>query len=271
MLSKNKILSFCSFAGEIVADANRLIVVGFNESHNVEWKKDDSPVTIIDKIVNKTVIERIKEKYPKHGVLGEEQSDRRGDEDFLWVCDPIDGTLAFIAGMPTFVFSLSLLYKREVVLGIIHDPIQYTTYSASKFQSSKVDDAQGVRELRVSNNESFERAIFGICWWKGAAYDFSDLERKLVEADAKVLDAGSVLYMAAMVARGSMAGLFFPGTTAHDAAAAKIIVEQAGGKVTDVYGNDQYYDEPIKGFVASNGPIHDEMLRLIADKVRIKS
>ena len=85
-------------------------------------KKDGSPVTKTDLAINKLVIDRVKKYFPSHGVLGEEQSNYVEKADYVWVCDPVDGTIPFSRGMPTCMFSLGLTFKGKPILGVGYDP-----------------------------------------------------------------------------------------------------------------------------------------------------
>ncbi len=88
--------------------AGELMKQFYRADQKVEVKNDNSPVTIADKTINQELISRVKERFPDHGVLGEEASWHE-DRDIVWVCDPIDGTVAYILHLPTSMFSLALV------------------------------------------------------------------------------------------------------------------------------------------------------------------
>ena len=84
-----------------------------------------------------------------------------------------------------------------------------------------------------------------------------------------LLSPCSITYMASLVATGDCFATIFPGTNPHDTAAVKILIEEAGGKVTDLFGQDQRYDRPIKGHIASNGLIHDELVAIVKENLKM--
>jgi myo-inositol-1(or 4)-monophosphatase len=88
-----------------------------------ELKADESPVTVADRRAEQVMRQRIKEQFPEHGVVGEEYGTERGDAEFVWVLDPIDGTKSFITGVPLFTTLIGLLHRGRPVLGCIHQPI----------------------------------------------------------------------------------------------------------------------------------------------------
>ena len=86
-----------------------------------EWKEDSTPVTVTDLAINHLVIAEIGRRFPTHGVLGEEVSSLAPDHEWVWVCDPIDGTIPFSHGIPVTAFSLALTYQGETLLGVVYD------------------------------------------------------------------------------------------------------------------------------------------------------
>ena len=240
-------------AGEIMTDV-------FSKGVKREWKENRTPVTVADTKINSLVIERINKEFPEYDVIGEEESSISNNGAYVWVCDPLDGTFPFSHGVPTAVFSLALVKDGIPILGVIYDPWSDRMYYAEKGKGALLND----EPISVNDNTDLGRKILGVEAWKGARYDLSRAYALLIEKDAILINTGSTVYISMLVASGEFTGFLFPGYTCYDGAAIKIIVEEAGGKVTDLYGEEQRYDSDLKGMIISNGKVHEELLELVS-------
>lgn len=257
-------MHYKTFVTEIALEAGELIRKNFTTGMKKEWKYGYSATTKTDHIINKLVIDRIKEKFPDHNVLGEEKDSLSGTSNFVWVCDPVDGTKPFSHAIPTSVFSLALVESGISMVGIVYDPFLDRMFFAEKNKGAFLNE----RKITVSPENQIKHSLFGVCYgWKEEPFDFSSLAREIKHQSGEVIDVGSITYMGALVAAGELAGTFFQGTKPHDTAALKVIVEEAGGKVTDLFGNDQRYDRDIQGHICSNGVLHDESVRLFKENI----
>jgi fructose-1,6-bisphosphatase/inositol monophosphatase family enzyme len=229
------------------------------------WKPDDSLVTVADTEINRLVIERIEAKYPDHSIDGEEEKSRK-DSSFVWVCDPIDGTNIFSRGIPFSVFSLALCIDGVPVVGVVYDPYLDKLYHAVHGGGAFIND----EPIRVNDTPLGSRSFMNIDWWPGAGYDSMGVFHPFaMEKRIYTWTAGSTTHSAVMVADGHIVASVFPGTKGKnvDVAAAAVIVREAGGKVTDLFGADQRYDQDINGCILSNGVVHDELVQLFASKL----
>jgi inositol-phosphate phosphatase / L-galactose 1-phosphate phosphatase / histidinol-phosphatase len=109
------------FAIKIAKEAGDIMRAHFSLGMKKEWKEDNSPLTITDTAINELVIQKVKESFPEHGVLGEEASLETTDATHIWVVDPVDGTIPFSHGVPTFAFSLALVVDGVPQLGVVFD------------------------------------------------------------------------------------------------------------------------------------------------------
>ncbi len=229
-------------------------------------KGDGSPVTKTDLAINRMVVEEVQKNFPGHGVLGEEESSLIADAEFTWVCDPVDGTIPFSHGTPTCVFSLGLTQKGNPILGVAYDPFLDRMFFAQTGLGSTCNG----QVLTVSKKDTLAGAYVSSGIWKGMHFKMPLFMSDLVFREgAESFPMGSVVYNAALLAAGEIDGVIFSATTAHDIAAAKVIVEEAGGTVTDLYGNDQHYDKPIKGAILSNGLIHGQLIKLVGEHLKV--
>jgi myo-inositol-1(or 4)-monophosphatase len=223
-----------------------------------EWKEDNSPVTVTDTTINRIVIDTIVKKFPGHAILGEEES-LIIDSEYMWVCDPVDGTIPFSHGIPISTFSLALTQNGESIVGVTYDPFMDRMFYAEKGKGAFINNHQ----ISVSESKSLKSSVLSIDKMKTSGYDTSESEEILIGKKVKIFGLKSLVYCGMLVACGEFIGTVFGGTTPWDGAAIKIIIEEAGGKVTDLYGNDQRYDKAIKGIIASNGFVHDELVSII--------
>lgn len=251
--------AYLKLAREIAKQAGKIMVKNFSTTTPIEWKDDQTPVTIADREINDLVIELISKNYPNHSILGEEKSVERKSE-YVWVCDPIDGTYPFSHGFPISMFSLALTCNGESILGVIYDPYLDRLLEAIKGEGALLNG----EKISVSQDDSFNtKAAVDIETWTASKYFLKDAMNLINEMDSFVSTIRSVVYAGMLVAMGQYAGMIFTGITPWDAAALKIIIEESGGKVTDLYGKDQRYDKPIKGCVVTNGKLHDKLIELI--------
>ena len=116
-------LNFAKTAETITIAAGKLILDAFNKGYDLEIKSDSSPVTTIDKTVEQLIRSNIMRLYPHHGIKGEEFEDYNPDAEFIWVIDPIDGTLAFISGIPVFGSMVALLHGDDILVSAIEMPM----------------------------------------------------------------------------------------------------------------------------------------------------
>ena len=252
------------FAKKLAHEAGGIMHKYFNQTDISHYKGDNTIVTTADIEINQLVIDRVRERYPDHGVYGEEDSFGR-DKSILWVCDPIDGTRMFACGIPTAAFSLALVIHGEPVIGVIYNPRTDRLYHAVKGQGAFCND----KPIHV-NDITFEskKAIshFDIRPGTELFVKMSGLINKLI-SKTYLVSIGSCVNASTQIACGSFVAGFYPGTKCKnvDVAAAKIIIEEAGGRVTNFYGEEQRYDQDIKGVIMSNGVVHEEILQIIRE------
>ena len=244
------------FAKRVAGEAGLVMQKYYRADQHVEIKSDDTPVTIADKAVNQLVVDRVQAEFPDYGVLGEEIS-YKSDRKKLWVCDPIDGTPAFIYHIPTSMFSLAL-----VADGISQVAVTFNVFTGDLYSAVKTKGAfRNGQPIKVSKRP-WEKGARVAGSSDGAVDGISDREF-LVQQGIKVINAFGSVFKGSLVAEGSLDGRVFVHSGAHDIAAIKLLIEEAGGKVTDLDGNEQRYDRAINGAIMSNGLIHDKLLELV--------
>lgn len=253
-------MTYKEFSVNLARKAGKIIRDGFLEKNNVNWKQDDSPVSAIDLEIDDLVTKTITETYPYHGLYSEEGDNTLNHtNEYVWVCDPLDGTYPYLHGIPTATFSLALVKNGTPILGVIYDPFMDRLYFAEKGQGAQLNN----EPIYVSDQSTLAHGVIGISLWHKAQYDLAHLMDEFQQQLTLPVNLGANVYMGALLACGHMMGVIYNDNKPYDAAAVKIIVEEAGGKVTDINGNEQRYDKEIKGMVASNGKLHNVLLQAI--------
>lgn len=246
--------TYKNFAIDIATKAGKIMLANFSLGMKKNWKEDNTPLTATDIAINKLVINEVAANFPDHSLLGEEESNMQNSE-YVWVCDPVDGTIPFSHGYPAFMFSLALTRMGESILGVMYDPILNRMFYAEKGKGAFLNS----NKIKVSPADGFKNAMINL----DTDFRLIDLRNKLVERDAYATTFYGATYGASLVACGEFVAEVYEYSKPWDGAAVKVIIEEAGGKVTDILGNDQRYDKRINGFVATNGLIHNELIRLI--------
>lgn len=250
---------YLEFAKDIAKYAGKVMTKYFNQDNGASYKGDKTIVTLADTEINSYLISQVKEKYPTHAVDGEEE--QFGESKYKWVCDPVDGTAMYARHIPVAVFSLALVVDGESVVGLVYDPFTNNLYTAIKGEGAfKNNKRIEVNDILLDDMKS----VSNFDMWSNADYNLYDVIKEMGKRTYFV-SIGSVIRACMCVASGEFNFAIFPGTKHKncDIAAAKVIVEEAGGKVTNLFGNDQRYDQSIKGAIVSNGIVHDEIISTV--------
>ena len=248
-----------NFAERLAQKAGEIMLDNFTLAMKKDWKEDDSPLTRADTDINDLIIQEISRQYPSHSILAEEESQHESDREYVWVCDPVDGTIPFSHGVPTCAFSLALTHNGESIVGVIYDPFLKRLVSAEKGTGAMLNG----NPIRVSASKTLKHALVSIDGPNRDQAILSLLPKKLIERKASYTKFASIVYGGLLVAIGEYAAVVTQAPTPWDIAALKVIIEEAGGRVTDLHGNEQRYDREINGAVISNGHVHEELMGLV--------
>lgn len=246
-----------AFAVSVAENAGKIMLKYFDGGQQQEIKADGSPVTIADKQINSLVIAELKQSFPNDGLIGEEESTTDYGTGRKWFCDPIDGTIAYTHGVPTSMFSLGLVEAGRPRLGVVYDPYLDRMYTATKAGGSFCNH----QRLAVSA-DTLDKGVVAITSDVRKIVNGLEHVKALAATNAYLATFSGAIYKATLVARGRFVGYIEKGVSAHDMAAVELIVEESGGKVTGIDGNELDYTQPFKGAVVSNGVVHDELVRI---------
>ena len=245
--------------------AAKTLIRDFGEIENlqVSLKGPGDFVTASDKRVEKILIEELQKARPNYSILSEEVGLIKNDEEFKWIIDPIDGTANFLHGIPHFAISVGLEHNKEIICGIIFDPIKNEIFTAEKGNGSYLNN----QRMRVSSRPNFKNCII----FTGGPSSKSGNEDKKISLDEynkfsntiniPIRKMGSCSLDMAYVAAGRCDGFWQRNVNYWDIAAGIILVREAGGIVSDIKGNNQYIEN--KTILATNSRINKEMVKFL--------
>jgi len=223
---------FVEFA-ELLADAARNIIKPlFRTQIAVDAKQDQSPVTLADRNAETAMRELIMQKYPHHGILGEEFGEYQANAEYIWVLDPVDGTKSFMSGIPTFGTLISLLKNGKPILGIIDQAINNERWLGGKELSSSLNG----KTIATRPCPTLELATISTT----SPYLFSEQDQAKfadISRQARYTIYGHDCYAYAMLASGFIDVVIESGLKPHDFCALEPIITNAGGIMTDWQGN----------------------------------
>ena len=243
-------------AVEAARTAGDLAKTIYDTAVEVEWKADNSPVTVADKRAEESIRAAVKRHFPGDGFLGEEYGVEPSATGFRWVIDPIDGTRSFIRHIPIWATLVGLEYRGEQIGGVVYIPVFNQLYRALRGDGAYRDD----RRVRVSDVSSLSESLLcysSIGWFRRAGREATFLE--LASKTQRQRGYGD-FYGFVLVAEGAVELMVEHGVNPWDVAATKAIVEEAGGTFTDWDGTPTI-DRP--DVLASNGKLHREVLDIL--------
>lgn len=233
----------------------------FNTNFKITNKEGiNNPVTEADHAAEKAIIAVIQSKFPDHFILSEEAGKIIQDSEYKWIIDPIDGTINFAHGIPINCVSIAIEHRGEILMGAVYNPHMNEFFFAEKGKGALLND----KPIHVSNEPELLKA----CLVTGFPYTYLDMANgpleifeRFIRKGIPVRRLGSAAIDLCWVAAGRFDGFYEHKLEAWDSAAGYLIVEEAGGRVTDFTGAKfSPYQHRI---LASNGKIHDQMLAVI--------
>ena len=243
--------------------ASKTLIRDFGEVENlqVSLKGPGDFVTNCDKKIEKILIEELLKARPSYSILSEEIGEINNDDSFKWIIDPIDGTSNFFHGIPHFAMSVGLEHNKEIICGIIYDPIKDEMFTAEKGNGSYLNN----QRMRVSSRSKLEDCMIFTGGPKREAKNRELALKEYYKFSVKILTPirklGSASLDMAYVAAGRCDGFWQRDLNYWDIAAGIILVKEAGGFVTDFNGENEYIQN--KTILATNAKINKEMIEVL--------
>ena len=249
-----KVIEIAGIAGEIVRD-------GYGKNFEIMLKGSvNNLVTEIDKKSESVIIDYVKKNFNNHSILAEESGQLKTDSEYVWVIDPLDGTTNFAHGLPIFSVSIGVQKNGETICGVVYDVMRNAMYSAEKNSGSFLNG----KKIKVNNNSDLSRSVLVT----GFPYDVAENPLNAVEKFSAFLKKtrairrlGSAAIDFCYVAQGVFEGFWEVSLNPWDICAGKLIVEEAGGIVTDF--NNREINIDSKQILATNKLVHQEMLEIL--------
>jgi len=233
----------------------------FDQSFIISNKEGiNNLVTEVDHKSEAAIFKVIKEQFPEHYILSEEAGEIIQDSNHKWIIDPIDGTVNYANRIPICCVSIGIEKDGKMILGAVYNPFIGELFFAEKGKGATLNN----KTIHVSNKADVKTS----CLVTGFPYTYLDEANgplqvfdKLIRKGVPVRRLGSAAIDLCWVAMGRFDGFYEHQLQAWDSAAGFLMVEEAGGKVTDLTG--KYYNPYQHGIIATNGKIHDELLNVI--------
>jgi len=254
-----------NFAIQTARDAGRLLAERFGRNLRISNKSELDLVTESDLASERLIIDRIRTHYPRHAILAEESgvsapAAEGAQSDWRWIIDPLDGTTNYAHGYPCFCVSMGLEHNGTLELGVVYDPLRDEVFSAERGQGAALNG----KRIHVSPTPNLASAL--LC--TGFPYDVrerSEFARHfanfIMNAQGVRRDGAAALDLA-YVAAGRFDGFWEEGLKPWDVAAGVLLIEEAGGRVSDY--NNRPLDIFTPPILATNGLIHEKMMRVLA-------
>lgn len=243
-------------ATEAAKRGGAIVLDYFETSVKREMKADKSFVTAADKDAETAILREIKKHFPDHGILSEESEEQKSTSPYQWVIDPLDGTANFLNGIPMFAVSIAVLKEGVPVAGAVYHPIGDAMYCAEK--------GKGMTWKGKPTCVSKDTCEHAMISFGPGKKEKKHLNTMLGNAESFVKSKrylGCTALELGFVARGGTEGFICIGLNKWDYAAGVLLVEEAGGKITDFEGKPWVFGKSDY-FIASNGKIHNELLAL---------
>ncbi len=257
----NPDIPILDFVSNLACEAGVMSLKLFDEfsQDDLEFKGSKDLVTTADRAVEEYIIGEIKEAFPEHDIFGEESGKQKSGSDYCWIIDPIDGTTSFVHEQPFYSVSIALQENGESIAGAVYAPRLKELFCAEQDKGAFLNG----RRLKVSSRQPLINSVLST----GFACVRANLPDNNLPYFAKIVPElrgirryGSAAVDLGYVAAGRLEGFWEMNLKPYDYAAGILLVEEAGGAVTDFRGGNDLVN---RGVVATNGLIHEPLLELL--------
>lgn len=257
-------LEISNFIIKLVKEAGEILLKNFELIKEIKYKNSGSykeyaqPVSNIDIVAEERIIELISQKYSNHSIVGEEIGNINKESDYTWIIDSLDGTMQYIRGLPYFSTSIALACQNEIIFGTVYNPLLNELFYAEKNIGAFLNG----KRIKVSQTSELENALISSSAY--GSYKIAGEENtflKLLSSIKNIRIYGSPALDLCYVARGRFDARIFSSTEPCDHSAGCLIVEEAGGKVTDWEGNP--WSIYSKSLIATNRILHEKIWGII--------
>ncbi len=254
------IKDFVEIAKKAALISGEIQMEHLHQEKQVEMKGEINLVTHVDKLCEKEIVNLIQGQYANHDILAEEGSGFRRDSEYKWVIDPLDGTTNYAHGYPLFCTSIALEYKGDVIVGVVYEPNLKQLFVAEKGAGAYLNG----KKISVSSSAHLKQSLLA----SGFAYNVAEVKNNnlnhfhnfILNARAVRRDGVAAVDLC-YVAMGRFDGFWELNLFPWDVAAGFLMVQEAGGIVTDFSGKP--FSIYMKEILASNAKIHSSMIKVL--------
>lgn len=263
--------SFTAVAVNTASKAGEWIKTKVGQFRTLQCKKSPTDlVTEVDKGAEQMIRSLIATHFPEHAFLGEESGkdgltpEQAMEEEYVWIVDPLDGTINFVHGFPSFSVSIALAHRGEIIVGVVYDPGRDEMFVAEKGKGAYLHG----RRMSVSKEDRLAVSLLaaGMPAIREDGLRNLDKLRSVASRVRSIRMMGSAALHLAYVAAGRLSGYWEYGLNVWDLAAGVLLVKESGGRVTDLAGGPLLLT--TRNIAATNGLIHDELLAEVGEGAR---
>jgi myo-inositol-1(or 4)-monophosphatase len=251
---------FTDCAVETAKEAGAFLKERFHTDHRIDFKGEINLVTEADRSSEEIITSRIKHLFPDHDIMAEEGTNITMGSEYRWIIDPLDGTTNYAHGFPVFCVSIALQRMSQVILGVIYNPMLDELFAAERGEGAFL---QG-KTIHVSHTRHLAEGFVAT----GFPYDVRENCRdalayfdEMIPKAQAIRRQGTAALDLAYLAAGRFDGFWELRLKPWDTAAGWILIEEAGGVVTDLSGKPYFLESP--SIVASNGVMHKELIEVL--------
>ena len=245
------------FLIQLSKEAGEILKEGFGKEHQVSYKGPINIVTEIDRKSEDMLVDRIRAAFPSHSIVAEESGFLDGQNDHRWFIDPVDGTSNYAKALPIFCVSIGYAYQGKMRLAAVYDPMRDESFYAERGQGAWLNGER----IHVTSTDK----LIGSMLVTGFPYDIKRKENnlnlfaRLSFQVQTIRRLGSAVLDQAYVAAGRLDGYWELGVSPWDIAAGTLLVEEAGGLVTTIKGDPDYFKPPFD-VIAANPRLHPKLM-----------
>jgi myo-inositol-1(or 4)-monophosphatase len=255
-------LSYLEKAVEIAREAGSLLATYFERRVAYELKGEADLVTEADRASEQLVVERLRTYFPSHGIVAEEGGGIDSPSEYCWYVDPLDGTTNFAHGFPVFNVTLGLACAGEMIAGVVYDPIRQEMFSAERGGGAYLNS----RRIHVSAARTLRESLSSTGFPSRKRHHNRNIHYyyQLAMASHGVRRTGSAAIDLAYVAAGRLDFFWEFGLKPWDMAAGIVLVEEAGGRISDMYGR-RHSIVTSEDILADNSLLHDQAVEIFGE------
>jgi myo-inositol-1(or 4)-monophosphatase len=255
---------FKEFAIGVAMRSGMILMRNFHDAIKTAARKKSRREVVCDSDceVDAYIRYKVQEQYPRHNFISEEGKTVDKGSRYTWVVDPLDGTLNYTIGNPFFTVSITVLEDNEPIIGVIYAPYMGEMFVAERRRSARLNE----RNMRVSDERKLSDSVVSLSYFprdKKARSKFMKMGARIEDHARSIRHLGCTSLELAYIACGRLEGqIIAPPLRMWDIAAGMLLVQVAGGRVTNFDG--KAWAGVRQGFVASNGKIHNQLLKLVS-------